>query len=64
MRLYDGQGSGTIRADFTGAVPRYDVRYTLSQFQIDGFLKPMSPKNALQGARSTSPQTSRCRARP
>lgn len=50
MRAYDGQGSGNLRADFTGAVPRYHLSYTLAQFHIDAFLKPRSPKNSLQGA--------------
>jgi len=50
MQVYAGQGAGTIRADFTGAVPRYDVRYTLSQFHIDAFLKPLSPKNVPEGS--------------
>lgn len=44
MRAYAGQGSGTLRADFTGAVPRYHLRYTLSQFHVDAFLKPLSPQ--------------------
>lgn len=50
MRVYDGQGSGSIRADFTGAVPRYHVSYTLSQFQIDAFLKPLSPQQVPEGS--------------
>lgn len=49
MRVYDGQGAGDMRADFTGAVPRYHVSYTLSQFQVDAFLKPLSPHNAPEG---------------
>lgn len=50
MQAYDGQGSGIIRADFTGAVPRYHVRYALSQFHVDAFLKPLSPQNAPEGS--------------
>lgn len=50
MRAYSGQGSGDIRGDFTGALPRYQVSYTLSQFHLDAFLKPLSPKNVPEGS--------------
>jgi AsmA protein len=50
MRAYEGQGSGNLRADFTGAVPRYHLSYTLSQFHVDAFLKSLSPKNAPEGS--------------
>ena len=50
MRLFAGQGSGDMRADFTGAVPRYHVRYSLSQFHIDEFLKTLSPQNLTEGS--------------
>jgi uncharacterized protein involved in outer membrane biogenesis len=49
MRVFAGQGSGSIRADYTGAVPRYRIRYSLSQFRIEEFLKPLSPKNLAEG---------------
>jgi AsmA protein len=32
-----------------GAVPHYRVRYSLSQFHIDEFLKPLSPQNVAKG---------------
>jgi uncharacterized protein involved in outer membrane biogenesis len=50
MRVLAGQGSGSIRADYTGTVPRYQISYSLSQFHIEEFLKPLSPKNLAQGA--------------
>ncbi len=50
MRIFSGQGSGSIQADFTGAVPLYQVRYTLSQFRIDEFLKILSPQEIAQGS--------------
>jgi len=50
MRAYSGKGSGNLRADFTGALPRYHLSYTLSQFHVDAFLKPMSPKNVPEGS--------------
>ncbi|MBW8371679.1 MAG: AsmA family protein [Thiobacillus sp.] len=50
MRAYSGQGAGTIRGDYTGAVPRYQVSYTLSQFHLDAFLKPVSRKQVPEGS--------------
>jgi uncharacterized protein involved in outer membrane biogenesis len=50
MRVFAGQGSGSIRADFTGAVPLYHVRYALSQFRIEAFLKNLSPQQSAEGA--------------
>jgi AsmA protein len=50
LRAFAGQGSGSIRADFTGAVPQYQVRYSLSQFRIEEFLKTLSPHNVAEGS--------------
>jgi len=50
LRAFAGEGSGSIRADFTGAVPRYHVRYSLSQFHIGEFLKTLSPPILAEGA--------------
>lgn len=50
LRAFAGQGSGSIRADFTGAVPQFHVLYSLSQFRIEEFLKTLSPKNLAEGA--------------
>jgi uncharacterized protein involved in outer membrane biogenesis len=44
MRVFGTEGSGSIRADFSGAVPLYHVRYSLSQFPIEEFFKTLSPK--------------------
>ena len=49
MRVFDGQSTGTIRADFTGAVPQYHVQYAISQFHIETLLKQLSPKQAVEG---------------
>jgi AsmA protein len=46
MRLFGGQGSGDVHADFSDAVPVYHVRYGLEKFRIDEFVKYLSPKNA------------------
>ena len=49
MRVFAGQGSGSIRADYTGAVPLYRVHYFLTQFQIEAFLKNLSPQKSAEG---------------
>jgi AsmA protein len=49
MRLFGGQGSGNLRADFSGSVPHYRVRYILSRFRIEEFLKALSPKKVTEG---------------
>jgi uncharacterized protein involved in outer membrane biogenesis len=50
MRLFGGQGSGSLRVDLSGSVPRYNVRYSLSKFRIEEFLKTLSPKKAAEGS--------------
>lgn len=49
MRVFGGQGSGSIRADFSGAVPLYRVRYSLPQFRIEQFYKTLSPDKFVEG---------------
>lgn len=50
MRVFGGQGTGSVRADFTGSAPLYHVRYSLSQFHIDEFLKALSPREVALGS--------------
>lgn len=49
MRVFGAQGTGSIRADFSGAVPLYHVRYTLPQFHIEEFFKTLSPNKVAEG---------------
>jgi hypothetical protein len=49
MRVFGGQGSGNIRADFAGSVPEYYVHYSLSKFHLAEFFKTMSPRNVGDG---------------
>ncbi len=49
IHIFAGKGSGNIRADFTSAVPRYHVRYSLSQFHIEAFLKNQSLQKSAEG---------------
>ena len=50
MRLFGGQGSGSIGADFSGPVPHYSVRSSLSKFRIEEYLKTVSSKKVAEGS--------------
>ena len=50
MRLFGGQGSGSIGADFSGPVPHYTVRSTLVKFRIEEYFKTLSAKRVAEGA--------------
>lgn len=50
MRIFGGQVAGSLRADFSGPVPLYQVRCSLPRFRIEEFLKTLSPKKAAEGA--------------
>ena len=50
MQLFGGHGSGTVRADFTGSVPTYQVTYRLTQFRLEEFFRTLSPRSIGQGA--------------
>ncbi|MCG6866528.1 MAG: AsmA family protein [Thiogranum sp.] len=49
MDVFGTQGSGNIRADFSGAVPVYSVRYSLPEFHIKEAFKTLSPQQAAEG---------------
>ena len=48
-RVFDTLGSGHLQADFSGAVPRYDIEAALKQFPIEAFLKTLSLQPAADG---------------
>jgi AsmA protein len=50
MRLFGGQGSGSIGADFSGPVPHYSIRASLSKFRIEEYLKTVSSKKVAEGS--------------
>jgi AsmA protein len=49
MRIFGAQGSGSIQADFSDSVPRYQVRYSLPQIRSEELLKALSPQKAVEG---------------
>ncbi len=50
MRVFGAQGSGSIQADFSDAVPRYHAGFSLPQFRIEEFLKTLAPEKVAEGA--------------
>jgi hypothetical protein len=54
LRLFGGQGSGRIHADFRGAVPAYRVQYSLAAFQLEQFYQAFSPTSSGEGAMNFS----------
>jgi len=49
MRIFGGEGSGSLRADLSGPVSQYHVRYALSKFRFGEFLKALTPKKVAEG---------------
>lgn len=49
MRVFGAQGSGSLQADFSGAVPLHHVRFSLSQFHIEEVFKALSPQKVAEG---------------
>ena len=58
MGVFGGQGSGSIRADFSGAVPLYRVEYALQQFRIEEFYKILSQQKVVEGSMDFSAHVS------
>ena len=54
LSLFGGQGSGSLRADFVGVVPLYQVRYALSRFHIEELLKTLPPQKLAAGSMDLS----------
>ncbi|MDQ5987025.1 MAG: hypothetical protein CSYNP_02761 [Syntrophus sp. SKADARSKE-3] len=50
LRLFGGQGSGSIEVDLSHPVPSYGVRSSLSKFQIGDYLKTLSSKKVAEGS--------------
>jgi AsmA protein len=50
MRLFGGQGSGSIGMDFSHPVSSYAIRSSLSKFQIEEYLKTLSEKKVGEGS--------------
>lgn len=49
MRLFGGQGSGHIEADFSDQLPRYSIHTSLSKFRIEEYFKTISNKKVADG---------------
>ncbi len=49
MHLFGAQGSGTIDADYTQAVPVHHIRCSLPQFHVEEFFSTQSPRKIARG---------------
>ncbi|MHB8455585.1 MAG: AsmA family protein [Acidiferrobacterales bacterium] len=49
MNVFGGQGSGSIRADFSRNVPCYHVRYSVPKFHIEEFFKTFTKRKVADG---------------
>jgi uncharacterized protein involved in outer membrane biogenesis len=56
MQIFDAQGLGSVRADYSAAVPDYAVQFSLPQFQIAGFFKALTAQPIATGRMDFSVQ--------
>lgn len=49
MHIFGAQGEGNLQADFSGAVPQYQISYSLPQFLIEDFFKTLAPQKSVEG---------------
>lgn len=49
MRVFGGQGSGSLRMDRSVAVPLVHVSYALSKFRVEDFFKALAPGRSVHG---------------
>lgn len=49
MKIMDGQGSGSLDADFTGELPAYRLHYAVTQLHVDNLFKSLAPGKAGEG---------------
>lgn len=54
LTVFGGKGSGEVRADYSGTMPRYQVRFALPHFSLDELLKTVSSGVTLSGPTSFS----------
>lgn len=50
MQIFGARGTGSVHADFSGAIAHYTLRYSLPQFQIAEFFKLLSPRKVAEGS--------------
>jgi len=49
MRVFGGQGSGSMRVDRSAAVPLVHVSYSLSKFRVEELFKALAPGRSVHG---------------
>jgi len=58
MQVFGATGSGSLHADFSDAIPRYEVRYALPRFRIEEFFNLLTPEKFADGAMDFSAKLS------
>lgn len=54
MRVFGGEGSASMRAEWTDSVPRYHARLDLSRVRVEECLRALSPDTIATGAMDVS----------
>lgn len=54
MQIFGGQGSGSLRLDYSGVIPHYRVGFVLPQFRIERLVKTQSDEAVVTGPMSFS----------
>lgn len=49
VQMFGARGTGQVRADYTGAVPVYQLSYGLPQFRIDDLFRMLIPRRTPDG---------------
>lgn len=49
MQVFGATGSGSLQADFSDAIPRYEVRFALPRFRIEDFFNILTPEKFAEG---------------
>ena len=49
IQIFGAEGSGSAKANFSGAVPVYEIHFSLPQFRIEDFFKTRLPKRVADG---------------
>jgi uncharacterized protein involved in outer membrane biogenesis len=49
MQILGGKGAGNIDADFTAAVPAYQIHYAVTQLRVENLFKSFAPGKAGEG---------------
>lgn len=49
MRMFGAEASGSISANFTGAIPAYQIDFSLPRFRMEDFVEALMPQGKAKG---------------